>query len=104
MRAVRNTENGIEVIELPRPAGEGVRVKVRTIGICQTDLNLIKIGPLAHTIGHEFAGELEDGTPVGVQPTVPCGHCELCRHGDYAWCAEGYQRLIGIGQDGGMAL
>lgn len=103
MRGVRHTENGIEVIELPAPAGDGVRVQVKAIGICQTDLNLIKLGPLQFTMGHEFAGVLDDGTPVGVQPTVPCGHCEFCRRGETAWCPEGYQRLIGIGQDGGMA-
>ena len=103
MRGVRRTDNGIEVVELPRPDGDGVRIKVRTIGICQTDLNLSAMGPLQFTMGHEFAGELEDGTPVGVQPTVPCGRCELCRAGDSVWCVEGYTRLIGIGQDGGMA-
>jgi 2-desacetyl-2-hydroxyethyl bacteriochlorophyllide A dehydrogenase len=103
VRGVRHTANGIEVVELPRPSGEGVRVKVRAIGICQTDLNLIKLGPLQFTMGHEFAGELPDGTPVGVQPTMPCGTCDQCRHGETAWCAQGYQRLLGIGQDGGMA-
>lgn len=103
MRGVRHTTNGIEIVEVPRPTGDGVRVKIKAIGICQTDLNLIKMGPLQFTMGHEFAGELEDGTPVGVQPTMPCGTCEHCRHGETAWCAEGYQRLLGIGQDGGMA-
>jgi 2-desacetyl-2-hydroxyethyl bacteriochlorophyllide A dehydrogenase len=100
---VRHSEKGIEVLELPAPSGDGVLVKVRAAGICQTDLNLIKLGPLAFTLGHEFAGELSDGTPVGIQPTVPCGHCELCQRGEFVWCEEGYQRLIGIGQDGGMA-
>lgn len=103
MRAVRRTENGIEVVDRPEPRGGGVRVRVKSVGICQTDLNLAGFGPLQFTMGHEFAGELEDGTPVGIQPTVPCGRCEQCRHGEMAWCAEGYQRLIGIGQDGGMA-
>ncbi len=103
MRGVRRTENGIEIVDLPRPAGDGVRIKVQSIGICQTDLNLTAMGPLQFTIGHEFAGVLDDGTPVGVQPTVPCGHCELCRNGDSVWCVEGSSRLIGIGQDGGMA-
>lgn len=103
MRGVRRTARGIEVVDLPVPEGDGVRVRVQSIGICQTDLNLSKMGPLPFTMGHEFAGVLDDGTPVGVQPTVPCGRCELCRSGDSVWCAEGYQRLIGIGQDGGMA-
>ena len=103
MRGVRRTESGIEIVDLPRPSGDGVRIKVQSIGICQTDLALTEMGPLPFTIGHEFAGVLDDGTPVGVQPTVPCGHCDLCRNGDSVWCVEGYTRLIGIGQDGGMA-
>ncbi len=103
MRGVRHTEAGIEVADLPAPSGEGVRVRVRAAGICQTDLNLIRFGPLAYTMGHEFAGQLEDGTPVGIQPAVPCGACEQCGRGDFALCPTGYQQLIGIGQDGGMA-
>ena len=103
MRGVRRTESGIEIVDLPRPSGDGVRIKVQSIGICQTDLALTEMGPLPFTIGHEFAGVLDDGTPVGVQPTVPCGHCDLCRNGDSVWCVEGYTRLIGTGQDGGMA-
>ena len=103
MKGVRHTEAGIEVVDLPSPKGDGVVVKMRAAGICQTDLNLIKLGPLLHTMGHELAGELADGTPVGIQPTVPCGHCELCKRGEFAWCEEGWQRLLGIGQDGGMA-
>ena len=34
MRGVRRTENGIEIVDLPRPAGDGVRIKVQSIGIC----------------------------------------------------------------------
>lgn len=103
MRAVRRTEQGIELVDVPAPSGDGVRVRVGSIGICQTDLNLSKMGPLPFTMGHEFAGTLADGTPVGVQPTTPCGVCEECRAGNDAWCALGYQGLVGIGRDGGMA-
>ncbi len=38
MRAVRNTENGIEVLEVPAPEGEGVRVRTRSAGICGSAL------------------------------------------------------------------
>ncbi|MEZ4217227.1 MAG: alcohol dehydrogenase catalytic domain-containing protein [Myxococcota bacterium] len=104
MRAVRRTEAGIEVVDVPAPlAGEGVRVRVRAVGICQTDVNLARLGPLPQTLGHEFAGELADGTPVGVEPLVPCGACEPCRRGDYQWCERGFAMIAGIGFDGGMA-
>lgn len=103
MRGVRHTADGFEVVDLASPSGDGVRVRVRAASICQTDLNLAKLGALPHTIGHEFAGELADGTPVGIQPTVPCGRCEYCRRGEDAWCKTGHQHILGIGQDGGMA-
>ena len=67
MKCVRRTETGIEVRDLPVPTHEGVRVHVRSVGICQTDVNLARMGPMPHTLGHEFAGELDDGTPVGVE-------------------------------------
>lgn len=104
MRAVRRTERGVEVVELPAPrAAEGVRVRVRAIGICQTDVNLARLGPLPATLGHEFAGELDDGTPVGIEPLVPCGACESCASGDYHYCTLGHAMIFGIGFDGGMA-
>ena len=29
MRGVRHTTNGIEIVEVPRPTGDGVRVKIK---------------------------------------------------------------------------
>ncbi len=103
MRAVRRTDRGIEVVELPTPVGSGVRVRVRSVGICQTDLNLSAMGPMPATLGHEFAGLLDDDTPVAIEPMVPCERCEACRRGDYHFCALGYSMLLGIGLEGGMA-
>jgi threonine dehydrogenase-like Zn-dependent dehydrogenase len=100
---VRRTENGIEVHDVPVPTHEGVRIHVRSVGICQTDVNLARMGPMPHTLGHEFAGELDDGTPVGVEPMVPCEKCEQCERGDYLYCTKGASMIIGLGQDGGMA-
>ncbi|MCH2172559.1 alcohol dehydrogenase catalytic domain-containing protein [Myxococcota bacterium] len=103
MKCVRRTERGIEVEDHPVPDHEGVRIHVRSVGICQTDVNLARMGPMPHTLGHEFAGELEDGTPVGVEPMIPCGDCDQCQCGDYLYCKTGYQMIVGIGHDGGMA-
>jgi threonine dehydrogenase-like Zn-dependent dehydrogenase len=59
--------------------------------------------PISGVPGHEFAGELEDGTAVGVEPLVPCGECEQCATGDYNMCKLGPGIVLGVGRDGGMA-
>lgn len=103
MRAVRHTEHGLRVVDVPTPSGDGVRVRPRAISICQTDVNLLKLGPRPLTLGHEFAGITEDGTPVAVEPLVPCGECEQCRTGDTAWCDRNYSSIMGVGLDGALA-
>src|SRR5437660_763868 len=103
MRAVRRTERGVEVVEVPEPTDGGVRVRVRASGICGTDLNMVEMGPLPVVLGHEFAGELDDGTPVAVEPIVPCETCDQCTTGNYHLCRRGTPIYVGIGRDGGMA-
>ena len=104
MRAVRGTGAGIEVVEVAPPQGDGVRVRVRSAGICGSDLRLIST-PFAagRILGHEVAGTLTDGTPVVVEPVSPCAGCELCRRGDYNLCPKAGQSILGVGRDGGMA-
>ncbi len=112
MRAVRNTERGIEVVEAPDPTPESagdpddaerVVVQVRSASICGSDLHLIEYGPLPHVLGHEVAGMLDDGTPVAIDPNQPCGTCDQCESGFGHRCRTGAQRVLGIGADGGMA-
>jgi threonine dehydrogenase-like Zn-dependent dehydrogenase len=103
MRGVRNTERGIEVLEVPDPDGDGVTVRVRSSGICGSDLHMLAYGPLPVTLGHEFAGTLDDGTAVAVDPSVPCGACDQCESGASHRCRTGTDRLLGVGADGGMA-
>src|SRR5258706_13417957 len=79
MRAVRNTEGGIRVIDAPVPDHPGTRVRVRSAGICGSDLEMVRTGLAAGTLGHEIAGALDDGTEVAVHPFVPCGACLQCR-------------------------
>jgi 2-desacetyl-2-hydroxyethyl bacteriochlorophyllide A dehydrogenase len=105
MRAVRNTESGIEVAQVPSPDTDGdqVRVRVRASGICGSDLHLISWGPMPVTLGHEIAGHLDDGTPVAIWPLIPCGRCDRCAVGEVTQCRQAVTRSIGIGRDGGMA-
>jgi len=104
MRAVRTDSGRVRVFDVPEPENEGVRVRVRAAGICGSDLTMLDKGFLqpGNTIGHEFAGLLDDDTPVAVQPLEPCA-CELCRRGDYQLCPACLGGAFGIGRDGGMA-
>jgi threonine dehydrogenase-like Zn-dependent dehydrogenase len=104
MRAVRCSERRVRVVEVPAPAGDGVRVRVTSAGICGSDLHMVEGGFTAgQTLGHEIAGLLPDGRPVAVEPLDPCGRCDPCRAGDYQLCELGPGMLLGVGLDGGMA-
>ena len=103
MRAVRATDRRVDVVEIDPPTGDGIRVRVASAGICGSDLHLVAAFPLRATLGHEFAGWLDDGTPVAVEPLAPCGECAQCTGGDYQRCVLGPAISLGIGRDGGMA-
>lgn len=103
MRAVRVDDGKVAVHEVPRPDAPGVRVRVRSAGICGSDLHLVDSGLIAVTLGHEVAGITDDGTPVAIEPLAPCGVCAPCRRGDYNLCADSSAMIFGIGLDGGMA-
>ncbi len=103
MRAVRSTDAGIRVVQATDPDPHGVRVTVTSSGICGSDLHLASFGPSAITLGHEFCGRLDDGTPVAVLPAVSCGSCDRCRSGQDQQCAEALGTMYGISRDGGLA-
>lgn len=104
MRAVRCREGEVEVVDLPEPRGEGVRVRMRSAGICGSDLHMLgSVFAPRVTLGHEMAGELADGTAVAVEPLVICGDCDCCLRGDYNLCRGGPGHLMGVGLDGGMS-
>ena len=106
MLAVRFDAKKVLLDEVPVPAGQGddVLVRVRGCGICGSDLTILDSGfPIAGIPGHEISGELEDGTPVAIEPIHPCGTCAPCVEGDYQVCHRGNEMIYGIGRDGGMA-
>lgn len=83
-------------------------VRVKAVGICGSDLHWFSeagIGDaqLTHplVLGHEFAGETEDGERVAVDPAIPCGECEFCQRGHPNLC----ERMVFAGhaeQDGAL--
>ncbi len=93
---------------MPQPAdpapGE-ILVKLRTIGICGSDMHWYVDGNIygapavyPQVLGHEPAGEvvgvgrgvedLKVGDRVSIEPTVSCGHCEWCVRGQHNNCAH----------------
>ena len=104
MRAVRVVDGAVQLAEVPAPRGGGYRVRIRSAGICGSDLHLLAARhPIGATLGHEMAGVLDDGRPVAIEPLLPCGRCDLCAGGDYHLCREGPSSVLGVSHDGGMA-
>ena len=106
MRAVKVRNGRIDVVDVSPHDGPGVRIHVRSAGICGSDLHLIDapdVVPDGTTLGHEIAGITDDGTPVAIEPLAPCGQCEPCRSGEYNLCLDSSSMIYGIGRDGGMA-
>ncbi|GAA2512108.1 zinc-dependent alcohol dehydrogenase family protein [Winogradskya humida] len=98
------------VREIPQPeAGAGeVRIKVRQVGVCGTDLHIHAgdfnaVFPLIP--GHELVGVVDQlgagvtrfvlGEQVTVNPNVHCGLCDYCRAGRLILC----ENLKGYGSN-----
>ena len=105
-------------IELDEPRAGEVLVRMAAIGICGTDLHMVKgewQRPTPMVLGHEGAGIVEavgdgvDGVGVGdsvVLSWAPsCGECADCRRGRPAACLP-LQYAIGGGTliDGGTGM
>jgi L-iditol 2-dehydrogenase len=87
----------VQLHEEPIPAAEpGEKlIRVKAVGICGSDLHWFSKGAIGDAalehplvLGHEFAGELDDGRRVAVDPAIPCRKCELCLKGDPNLCPD----------------
>jgi alcohol dehydrogenase len=88
---------------LPQPPPGEVQVRVRRAGICSTDIELTR-GYMGYrgVLGHEFVGELADGTRVVGEINAYDGTCDLCRRGDVSHCRN--RSVLGIlRRDGALA-
>ena len=77
---------------LPVPTAGEKLIRVKSVGVCGSDLHWFSEGGIGDAVlehplvlGHEFAGKLEGGQRVAVDPAIPCRKCE--------WCAEGHPNL-----------
>jgi 2-desacetyl-2-hydroxyethyl bacteriochlorophyllide A dehydrogenase len=119
MKALFITAPGkTEMREIARPEpGRGeVRVRVRYLGYCGSDLNTFRgLNPLVsypRVPGHEVAGVIDavgpevseafaPGTPVLVVPYTNCGTCSACRKGRPNACRN--NQTLGVQRDGALA-
>jgi len=104
------------VTHLPKPKikSHEVLLKIKSVGICGTDLHIYKGGmnvPIPLTQGHEFAGVIEKvgksvtqwkvGDRVTGEHVIPCGKCEYCLKGKPNLCQ--HAQVIGLTLPGAMA-
>jgi len=89
----------IEDVDVERPKSGEILLKVKSAGICRSDMHVIEGKtslPLPVVLGHEFMGEVEDvgegvtsvcrGDIVVSSPVWPCGKCTNCITGHENLC------------------
>jgi len=116
----------IEEVPDPKPGVDQVKVKIKTCGICGSDIHEYKEGPFIipsrpHPLtkreggpvilGHEFSSEvMEVGEGVSrfkaedrviVNPLMYCGECHYCKLGQYIMCTK--LGTVGFAADGAFA-
>ena len=124
MKALFKTKKGfgnVELIDIPEPKCKSnqVKIKVKNVGICGTDLHIYEgyfpyFNPPV-ILGHEFSGiiveigkevknsgNLNSGDKVVVLPSaaIICGKCEYCKSGNFIFCSQ--RKGMGHGVNGAM--
>lgn len=122
MRALVKEKPGkglvLKEVPTPRPGPNDVLIRVQRVGLCGTDSHIYSWNAWAAgrlkppvTIGHEFAGIIEElgqdvsGLKVGEKVTaeghIACGTCVQCRTGNAHICRS--VKIIGVDIDGAFA-
>ncbi|SAL02786.1 L-idonate 5-dehydrogenase [Caballeronia ptereochthonis] len=95
----------IEEVPTPAPEADQLLVRVRTGGICGSDLHYFNHGGFGTVrikepmvLGHEVAGVVTaagsavtgvpNGTRIAISPSRPCGQCEYCQQGLQNHCLD----------------
>ena len=103
MKGIRNVE--IEHMDIPVPREEEVLVRVKSVGVCGSDVHFFVEGRIGDYVveppfilGHECSGEvievgecvttIQPGDRVTMEPGIPCGKCVKCRSGRYNLCPD----------------
>jgi L-idonate 5-dehydrogenase len=95
----------IEDVPTPEPEANQLLIRVRTGGICGSDLHYFNHGGFGTVrirepmvLGHEVAGvvartgsnvtDMPVGTRITISPSRPCGLCEYCQRGLQNHCLD----------------
>lgn len=95
----------IQPFNLPPLGPYDVKVRMKAVGICGSDVHYLKhmrcagyIVKEPMVIGHECAGIIEEvgsgvknlspGDRVALEPGISCQRCDLCKEGRYNLCPE----------------
>lgn len=96
----------IEILEQPIPElinDNDVLIKVKSIGVCGSDIHYYKTGRIGSQIvkypfvvGHEGAGiviktgknvtRVKEGDKIAIEPSMPCFKCDQCNNGRHNTC------------------
>ncbi len=103
-----------ESVPKPKIGPTDVLMKIKSVGICGTDLHIYRGGlavPKRAIIGHEFSGIVEaigkevhnikKGDHVVAEHVVSCGKCFYCKAGKPNLCSRA--EVIGLHRPGALA-
>ncbi len=106
----------LEIVDVAEPQIKNctdVKVKVKAVGVCGTDLHIYQHGrgdvAFPRVMGHELSGEvvevgckvkdLKVGDRVVLDPVFACGECPTCKKGYFNVCSN--VACYGVQMDGG---
>ncbi|MFD1197994.1 zinc-binding alcohol dehydrogenase family protein [Brucella gallinifaecis] len=112
-----DAEGSSRLGEIPSPelGHDDIRIAVKHVGLCGTDLNTYRgrnpLVTLPRIPGHEIGGQIIEigasasseyrvGQRVVVVPYTNCGECASCKKGRTNACR--YNRTLGVQQEGAM--
>ena len=103
-----------EEVADPQPPAGWVKVAIKSVGICSSDIGRALDGSAYYypiILGHEMAGVVVEagagvsadlvGRRVAVSPLIPCRKCEWCQRGRFSMCDD--YDYLGSRRSGGCA-
>ncbi|NLJ39925.1 MAG: zinc-dependent alcohol dehydrogenase family protein, partial [Candidatus Atribacteria bacterium] len=101
-------------VEKPIPQKDEVLIRVKAVGICGTDIHILKgeyFSEFPLIAGHEFSGEVAEvgkevtqfrpGDRVTADPNIFCDKCYFCKINKNNHCLDNH--VIGVTQNGAFA-
>jgi threonine dehydrogenase-like Zn-dependent dehydrogenase len=99
-----------EIREYPFPdiAPDAGILQIEAAGVCGSDWRSYQLDRPARIMGHENVGRIyrigpiaarrwnvKEGDRVALEEYLPCGHCDLCRSGEFRLCEQTESRRPG---------